>query len=239
MPLAIVPCHNEIDILPWILSHLKMQGFDIYLLDNWSDDGSYEIAGSYTSLRERWPATGLGQTWQWEQQLQRVEEIAQTYRGWVMFNDSDEINRSSRIHETAARGFERIEREGYNAIAFRRFEFPPIDNGYLGDPEQYFRYYSENFGIQNVKAWLSWGQRVNLHWSGGHIVGFAERRLTPEHWIMKHYGFRSQSHGERKLAMRLARYSPEERARGWHRHYDGIGTSVLANPAELKEWPRL
>jgi hypothetical protein len=41
--------------------------------------------------------------------------------------------------------------------------------------------------------------------------------------LLKHYPVRSQKHGERKIFReRRARWNPEEKAKGWHDHYDAI-----------------
>jgi glycosyltransferase involved in cell wall biosynthesis len=240
MPLAIVPCYNEADVLPWTLAHLRQQGCDIHLLDNWSTDGSYELAEQWAETRERWPPEGPETVWRFEQQLRRIEEIAIAHRDWVIFNDADEIRRSCRLDETLCEGLSRIRRDGFNAIRFAQFDFPAVDNGYKGDPESYFTLYHQpppGPSALHIKAWISWGQPVDIHSSGGHVAHFRARALAEECWILKHYAIRSQEQGERKLQQRRSRYDPKELARGWHVHYSGLSGSLLIDPATLRKWP--
>jgi hypothetical protein len=45
--------------------------------------------------------------------------------------------------------------------------------------------------------------------------------VYPFKFLLKHYPVRSQKHGEKKVFReRKARWNPEERAKGWHTHYD-------------------
>ncbi|MDO8609873.1 MAG: glycosyltransferase, partial [bacterium] len=41
--LAIITIYNEGDIIEAVIKNLLNQGIDVYIVDNWSDDGSYEI----------------------------------------------------------------------------------------------------------------------------------------------------------------------------------------------------
>ncbi|HEV7796750.1 MAG TPA: hypothetical protein VGO73_01245, partial [Pyrinomonadaceae bacterium] len=52
---------------------------------------------------------------------------------------------------------------------------------------------------------------------------FAGRRVYPFKFLLKHYSFRSQEHGEKKVFReRRDRWNPLERAKGWHVHYDSM-----------------
>jgi hypothetical protein len=88
-----------------------------------------------------------------------------------------------------------------------------------------------------VKAWRSLDKPVELAASGGHSARFPGRRIFPFNFLSKHYPFRSQAHAERKVFQeRRARFSPAERAEGWHMQYDELepGQSFLHDPAELE-----
>jgi len=148
-PLAIIPVRNEADILPWVVKHLVEQGCDIHLIDNWSTDWSsiklpWDSQYDQRIRSEMWPSKGPDSYWQWTEMLQRIEEIAQAHDGWVIFNDADEIRRSPRTGETIADGLARVALRGYNAIAFRLYEFWPTDNSYIGDPESHFTHYRDD-----------------------------------------------------------------------------------------------
>jgi hypothetical protein len=94
------------------------------------------------------------------------------------------------------------------------------------DHEAYFRHFefpTQPSAFRQQKAWKNCGRPVQMAASGGHDLPFEGQRLYPFKFLLKHYPFRSQQHGERKVFReRKARWNPLERARGWHRHYDSI-----------------
>jgi glycosyltransferase involved in cell wall biosynthesis len=241
--LAIMPVKDEADILPWSIRHLQDQGLKVHVIDNWSTDGSWEMLRGRGVSGERWPRGGPDTLYQCKAMLDRVDEVAASSSAdWCMFNDADEIRRSSR-DESLLAGFERVESEGFNAINFKLYYFRPIDNGYSGDPEKYFQHYALNHcdcRLQHVKAWRNTGQRVNLSAHGSHRLEFDGLKVYLESWMLKHYPIRSQAHGERKMRERLVRFDPAEQARGWHVQYRGMeapGHNFLADPSTLQRWP--
>ena len=89
------------------------------------------------------------------------------------------------------------------------------------------------------KAWKNYGQPVSTVPSAGHDVIFAGRRVYPFKFLLKHYSFRSQDHGEQKVFReRKARWNHEERARGWHIHYDAMkeGHQFLRSTTEKERF---
>lgn len=241
--LVVVPVFNEEDILPWVIDHLQKQGCDVYVLDNWSTDYSADIARTYQTGYERWPAEPT-KSYEWTEMLRRVEEIARDFgQGrWCMVCDADEIRRApAQFGETnLAVAFARVTAEGYNAVQFHAITFQPIDNGYQGDPERYFQHYLHahiDARTPHVKAWFQGAERVDLHTHGGHQALFSGRKLYPVPFVLKHYPIRSQAHGERKVFRdRLPRFLQSERAKSWHVQYDryrGTG-DFLGNPADLE-----
>jgi glycosyltransferase involved in cell wall biosynthesis len=226
---AFLCVYNEADILPWILRHLYDQGIGIYIIDNWSNDNSADIARSFPLVGyEKWPFDGPSQYYEWGLMLKRVEELAfVSPANWCIHHDADEIRRSSRLGETLLEGMQRVEAEGYNAINHRVYHFLPTDDLYQGDPERHFRYYLIDDPIRSptrqVKAWKNTGQRVDLASSGGHFAGFGGIRIHPEKFILKHYPLRTAAQAERKVIHeRMARYSPTDLARNWHVQYKGL-----------------
>jgi len=243
-PLAIIPCYNEADIIGWVTKHILEQGCEVHVLDNCSTDGSASVARltGYGVSTSRWPREKQEQT-SWADTLKRVADIARCHNGRVLFHDADEVRHTDIPGETLAEGFRRVEAAGYNAIDHKLFTFPPVDNGYNGDPEKYFALHDQEWpgsGLRQVKAWRSSGQLVNLHDTGGHNVQFDGVRVYPEKWIMKHYPLRSQEHAERKVFReRSGRWVEDERKSGWHHHYGRYkpGDSFLADPTTLKRYP--
>jgi hypothetical protein len=106
--------------------------------------------------------------------------------------------------------------------------FYPVDDAFeaAADHEAYFRHFAfatDKADFSQRKTWKNCGQPVSMVESGGHDLPFAGRRIYPFKFLLKHYPVRSQKHGEKKIFReRKARWNPEERAKGWHDHYDEI-----------------
>lgn len=239
-----MPVRNEVDILPWAVCHLKSQGVDVHVIDNWSFDGSWEILPSLGLTGfERWPVTGPDALFQCRAMLDYVDTTAaRSSADWCMYNDADEIRRSNLLNERLADGFARVNGGYFTAVNFQVYLFPPTDNEYAGDPERHFKFYTLSHcdcRLPQVKAWRNLNQRVGLAEYGSHGLNFPELRISPEKWISKHYPIRSQAHGEAKMYERLERFDPAEKARGWHVQYSGMGApgyNFLRDPHTLSPW---
>jgi hypothetical protein len=233
---------NEADILPYTLRHLIEQGIGVYVIDNWSTDGSDQIAREFPLVGfERFPESG-DCMYRWRRLLHRVEVLAATSRAsWCIHHDADEIRRSPKAGESLLEALERMDGQGYNAADHRVICFHPTDDLYTCDPERHFSHYSED-GVDNrlphVKAWKNVGP-VSLMRSGGHQAEFEGRRVSPERLVLKHYPIRSSEQGARKvLTERMPRFDPAERAMQWHVQYDALARTRqwIRDPATLKEW---
>ena len=240
---AYICSYNEADIIGWVIGHLISQGVEVFLLDNWSTDQTWDIAHSFPLAGSEWfPSSGPTGVYEWERMLGRVGELSQASGAdWCSLHDADEIRRSPFLGTTLAEGIARVDSEGYTAINHQCFNFQPVDNGYSGDPEGYFRHYVTEFKggdrIQ-VKTWKN--LRGSKPICGGHMVNFPGVRISPDMFILKHYPIRSQHHGETKVFQwRRPRWSPSEKARNWHVQYDNVrpGHNFLARPEALKHWP--
>lgn len=241
---AFMCVYNEADILPWTLRHLVEQGINIHVIDNWSTDGSGEIAQGFPLLGyEKFPVNGPSRWYSWRLLLARVEELAfASSASWCIHHDADEVRRSPRPKETLLEAFARVDYEGYNAVNHKAYHFMPTNDLYQGEPETYFRYYwqdHDNTTSRQVKAWKNSGQRVNLVSTGGHVAAFPGIKIHPELFVLKHYPMRTVAQAERKvLHERMERYDPEELARNWHVQYKGISQKRdwIKDPAALREW---
>ena len=246
---AIVSVFNEADILAHSLGKLVAQGIGIYLIDNWSTDGSLEIArealGGGLVGWERFPAEGPDGRFSLKSLLRRTEDLQCSLGArWYIHQDVDEIRDSPWPGVDLRAGIERVEREGYNCINHVCLIFRPVDESFVpgSDPEAHFRYFEPGHRpghFVQEKAWRFPGTRVDLASSGGHSVAFPGKRVYPVPFLLKHYPIRGRAHGLRKiLTERRSRFDPEERALGWHQHYDGFDeTSAFRwDPAALRPW---
>ena len=251
--LAIVPTYNEEDVISGTLADLLEQGLDVYVLDNWSVDSTVERASEFLGRGlvrlERFPAHGPTCTYDLSAILSRVEQVAleQSWVTWFMLHDADERRRSPWPGVRLREALWHADASGYSCVDHVTLNFWPVDESFdpgVSDLEQHFSYFefSDHPGhFHQRRAWRRTSGRVTLAPSAGHDVTFPGRRVYPYKFLLKHYPIRSQAHGERKvLGERIARWHSGERARGWHRQYDGLqGRSFVRDPSSLSRFDPL
>lgn len=219
--IAILAVYNEELFLPICIKHLLTQGIEVYIVDNNSTDQSYKIASSFLGngviFVEHYPRHG---SYEWLELLKRKEQISQELGpGWYMHQDADEIRQSPNFCQTLAETIEAADLAGYNAINFDEFVFVPTlqeENYENSDYVKEMRYYYffEPQKLRQVKLWKNFGQKINLHDSGGHLIEFDGRKIYPQNFIMRHYMALSHTHIIRKYCGKI--YSEIERKKGWH-----------------------
>ncbi|HUX62981.1 methyltransferase domain-containing protein [Sulfuricella sp.] len=247
---AFMTAYNEEDIVFHSVSRLLRAGIEVYLIDNWSTDGTVAavepLLGKGLIGIERFPAEGSTGTFDLGRLLARVEELARTIPAdWFIHHDVDEIRESPWPEIRLREALQYVDRMGFNAVDHTVIDFPPIDNSFVSGSDfgSYFTHWE--FGrrpghFQQVKAWKNLGQPLTLAKSGGHDADFPGRRVFPYKFLLRHYPVRSHSHGEKKvLGERKPRFNPEERAvRGWHTQYNHIepGYGFLRAPESLSHF---
>jgi hypothetical protein len=245
--LAILTTFNEADIIESTLEALRRDGVEIHIVDNWSNDETFAIATRYAELGlarvERFPATPPD-TFNHAQLLRRVEEIAaQSNAAWVIHHDMDERRRPPWPDLTLRDALWTVQQSGFNAVDHTVLTFRPVDDTWLRgiDPEAsitHFEVEARPDLLLQVRAWHS-ASLVDLARSGGHDAAFEGRRVFPYRFLLKHYPLRSQEQAERKVFReRRSRWNEEERAKGWHHHYDDIraGQSFIWPPDGLERF---
>jgi hypothetical protein len=227
--LAVIHVFNEQDILEAAVSHLLAQGVDVKVLDNWSSDGSYEIARSLAERDsrvsvERFPAEGPSDYFDLKQIIANVELIArQSDHDWLIHHDADEIRESPWPALTLQQAISAVDATGFNAIDFTIVEFKLTADGFEAgtDPARFFKHYQfAQLGCDflQVKAWKNTGP-VNLTVWGHHAVTEGQR-IFPLKFLMKHYPLRSVRQAKEKLFKnRVPRIPPQERGQRFI-HYD-------------------
>lgn len=243
--LGVMTAYNEADILPSTLPEAHGEGLEIYLIDNWSLDGTRDVAAEF----EKRPVIGVERFpeepspyYEWERLLRRVESVAAASGAdWVVHIDADEVRRSPWPSVPLRDALWWVQKAGFTAIDHTVVIHPPTHNGFRPGAklDQAFRYFElgrRPGHFAQIKAWRNTGSRVDLASSGGHDAQFPDRRVFPLNFVLHHYPIRSQEHGVRKVIHeRMNRWHPIERARGWHTHYDHVarGTSFLRDPVSL------
>ncbi|MEK6324106.1 MAG: glycosyltransferase family 2 protein [Acidobacteriota bacterium] len=249
---AIMTTYNEEDIIAHSIKRLIDQGVDVYVIDNWSTDNTYHLAKQFEGRGligiERLPADGPSAFYNWRELLMRVEELSgEMEADWFIHHDADEIRLSPWAGVSLREGLYAVDRAGFNCIDQTVIVFHPVDNGFT--PGQDFGAYYKYFEFDkhpahriHMKAWKNLGQDISLAESGGHQAQFEGRRVYPYKFLLKHYPIRSQMHGEKKVLFeRQLRWNSEERAAGWHVHYDDIkeGHRFLRSTSELELFDEL
>jgi glycosyltransferase involved in cell wall biosynthesis len=235
--LAVMHIYNEADIIKATIRHLLDQGMDIHVIDNWSNDGSFEIvkelAKKNTKITfERYPIENNNK-FELGLMLSRVEEVAKQrpeYK-WIMLNDADELRWSPWKDVNLQQALSFVDSLGFSAIDYTVFNFEPTIDGFNNkhDPEKFFKY--GDFGKQSgnfvqVKTWKN-NDKADAASSGGHHVMFPDQKIYPFKFLLNHYPVRSNKQAIEKIfKQRVSRYSEEEKKKGWHTHYDKIKKSA-------------
>ncbi len=246
---AIVTTYNEEDIIEQQIERLLRDGLQVHLIDNWSTDDTLARVKAKADegpvTVERWPEDGPSKYFDLQGLLGKVEQVAHTCGAdWVIHHDTDEIHESAWKDTSLRDGLWALDRWGFNAVDHTGLDFRPIDNRWkpgddLATSFEWFEFPPFASYYTLVKAWKPQPQLVDLASNGGHDVVFPGRRVFPYKFVIRHYPIRSQEHGERKiLRERKSRWDPEERAKGWHVHYDHFtdGSEFLWDPGALHRW---
>jgi hypothetical protein len=245
--LAIATVYNEIDIVESLVHALRMDGVDVHVVDNWSTDGTYELAShlaqSGAITLERFPLEPPA-TFNHGDLLRKIEEVARRASAdWTIHHDADERRRPPWSGVTLRDALHTAQKSGFNAIDHTVLTFRPIDDTWSPgtDPEAHLRHFELEARpdlLLQIKAWRT-GVAIDLATSGGHEVRFERRRVFPYRFLLKHYPLRSQEQAERKVFReRRARWNEVERAQGWHHHYDAVhvGQSFVWRREDLWEF---
>lgn len=230
---ALMPVYNEADILAAMLNHYVGRGIRVYVLDNWSTDDSRHIASTFDAddvWIERFPSDKPTKYFEWGSILKRCEDLARANymrADWFILTGADEYLQTPGGDGDLIKWFQRVDSAGYNALAFEIWHYSPHDDNFragIDDPVTYFKNYVIDELPPNVNsnAWKS-SYRLDMTNLGGHDVLIPDKRVYPVKWVKRHYPIRGQAHGERKVFKeRLPRFSPNEKAIGWHVQYNHL-----------------
>lgn len=238
--LAVVNVFNEADVIGETVEHLVGQGVRVHAVDNWSNDGSFEIL---TGMAARWPALTVErfpeapvEQYRWADLLRNVCRVAERIGcEWVIHNDADEKRFAPWPGVALPQALGWVDRLGYSAVDFTvvDFRFLASGAGGGGNHEERLRFFE--FGRRpghfvQVKAWRAQqGVPVDLWTSGGHEAAFSGRRVYPLKFLVKHYPLRSPEQARRKILVdRLPRIAEERRSLGWHTQYDRFATGDVS-----------
>ena len=242
---AFMAAYNEEDIIVQSVRKWTDQGVRVHILENWSTDSTYDLAKSLEQQLpvtvERFPREGPTPYFEWRAMLERFEALSREISAdWFVRRGADEVLTPPWPGMSYRDGLYVVDRAGFNCVDHTAINLYPVDDGFEQgmDHEQYFKHFefvTQPAAFRQQKAWKNYGQRIPMAVSGGHDLPFEGQRLYPFKFLLKHYPFRSQQHGERKVFReRKARWHPLERARHWHTQYDSVrlGHQFVREPSE-------
>jgi glycosyltransferase involved in cell wall biosynthesis len=240
---AIIATFNEADIIGSVVASLVADGISVYLLDDGSTDGTLDVAAPFLGRGllavEALPQDGTG--FSLRRIIARKQELARELDfDWFINHDADEFRESPWPGVDLAEGIRRVDALGFNAIDFEVLDFVPTHEEFKpgDDPRVSFQFCVPSSSVNKlqIRCWKKTADNLELVSSAGHEAVFSGRQVFPIRFLLRHYPFRSQAHGERKLfGERRPRYDQSEREIGWHVQYESIGSGHLfARPlAEL------
>lgn len=221
---------NEADIVGQTFDHLASQGIELVVVDNGSNDGSYEIIKGHIGNGVLSVKRVESEKYEPMPTLRLLHGMAIEYSpDWMLLTGADEFLESPYRGLTLSRAIQLEGGRGFNMIQFNTFEFFPTekdDGSKEIDVRKRLRYYSWNDNYQ-YRCWkTAAGMPIfETHGHDSKLPGEIDTKISPNKFILRHYKIRSYEHGLRKVfSERLPRYSQEERKRGMYVHYNNFGT---------------
>lgn len=227
---AIIAVRNSAAYVKNCLNHLLANGIEVAVLDQDSDDGTYELChqfkGNGLCHLARYDYPGYFSLR--DQLIEKQKLISRLKTDWVIHQDMDECLECTDPQTTLSKAISETGNKGYNAINFNEFLFIP----YVSEGESFYRsryyYFFENRFPRLIRAWKKSANLSNIELGGHGLSG--NFNLSPVSYNLRHYMFTSQSHAFEKYPNRL--YSDDEvQQYGWHRHRLNISREKLIFPA--------
>lgn len=141
--LNVITCYNEIDYLPYVVEYYQDQGIDLYIIDNYSTDGTYEWALEHNIPCHRVDTKGID--YQNILQLVQLAVIHFLKPDWVIFGGGDRYIVTPSMPLKAL--VKSCDDQGFNVIKCRRLDF--CDTGeerIKAHPLKLFYHYIETGG---------------------------------------------------------------------------------------------
>lgn len=235
---ALLTVRNEERYLARCLEHLHSQGIETCLIDNGSTDRTLEIAHSFLSRGVfRIENLPFNDSFELEKILLNEEKLAAEIDGdWFLHYDADEIRQAPSPYKTLKEGIEDAYRQGYNAINFDEFVFLPTSEKESFEGKDYvqemrFYYFFEPHPLRRLNAWKKTAN-IDLHSKAGHRIEFADQKIFPLSFILRHYIVLSKAHTIAKYASRI--YSKADLAKGWFLERAAFSPDLLNFPSKTR-----
>ncbi|WP_374001705.1 glycosyltransferase family 2 protein [Bdellovibrio bacteriovorus] len=248
---AIMHVYNEEDIIVESISHLLKNEVDVFVFDNWSDDGTYEKVTELSTQNprvkiSRFPVSRGTDIYNWKEQLEKTERVASELGyDWYIHYDADEIRVPFWGNISLRNAIALVDSKGFNAIDFTVIDFVFLEqqnyeSGSFEEDLNSFRFGKRPGHFKQIKAWKSLGGvPLDISSTGGHEAIFNGRRVFPYKFLMKHYPLRSREQAEKKVFRdRKPRFAKEQKLYGWHGHYEHlkVAEDIKFDHLEVDVW---
>jgi len=200
--LAIIHCYNEKDILVETMNHLLNQGIDICVIDNHSNDGTFEMMNNTFASNDRvyirQSENNFGNDG-FDSLLKNTERVSHEFSDryeWFMHCDSDELRYSPFFNISLQDMISFVDSLSYNAIDFTviDFRFTKHNNQVFSNYENHllsFEFGRETEYFHQIKCW-KYEKDINFVDSNMNSTGFSGQKVYPIKFLSKHYSLRNQ-----------------------------------------------
>ena len=250
--IAYLIVYNEADIIEEVVLHHINQGIQMVIIDNGSADNTLEILKRLKNENkildyEVHPT----KTYEWRSLINYGFDLTVKHNpNWIIHLDASTILESYDSQNLLlADQIREANDSGHNVINLKVYDFYPTEKDNPSEPRvvNRLKYYTLRGNLSNVQ------EKIFKYYPGivtqnGHSILFpqdVEKKISPKYAIMRHYVFRSVSHGVKKILERKNRWNDMERKNGEHIHYDGylgfeeeilIPSKVLLFKDEKSNW---
>ena len=229
--------YNEADILEENLCFYFEQGFKTIIVDNGSNDGSYEICKKYLG-HEVLELERVETSEHLKQLLLKTALRLASKHGpdWIVMADADEFIETPWRDKDLRHAIEEDAERDYTIAAVSHFKFVPTTRDDVNEPKllRRMRHYIKSDDLSREKIWK---HSPNVDLTNPHRPDFLdpqERRLSPHRYIMRHYPLRSAEQFERKR--KRVKPSPRLPSLLHSTHYLGATRVVVREPDGLHRY---
>jgi glycosyltransferase involved in cell wall biosynthesis len=229
---AMLSVYDEADIIAAVIENLLAQDVSLVILDNGSNDGSYEIcerfAGNPEVALARWNPQGVDIE---HLSLKLFELASRRQPDWLLFSDGDEILETASAGRTLRQDVEQADAANVRVLQCDRFDFfwTDADDAGTASPVERLQHYSWqgdfNFRVfRNVPG-------IRAAPSFAHYPLFPpgyRYAIAPEKLVLRHYPYRSLEHGSRKIGNLIGKFDAHPVANEtWQKRYRRIQAQGL------------
>lgn len=150
--LNIMTCYNEMEYLPYSVQYYRDAGIDLYVIDNYSSDGSYEWLLENNVACHRIDTNGV-----YNQELMQISRLAMMHfrkPHWVIYGKPDEFIVTP--HAPLRKVIQKCDEDGFNLVKCRKLEFYNTGEERVSKhPKNVYHHYIDTSGVR--------GETLRIH----------------------------------------------------------------------------